>query len=384
MSEPNFLNNLMTMDVDAIGLNQSKQVKGFLKKIGVSVQEMKSISNAGAGMMKFVEAVMGYCDVAREIKPKREKVARLEKNFFQMKKELNQAKKDLAEVQRQLAELQSKFEEAMNEKQQLEDEAAIMERRLIAADKLIGGLGSERERWTEELAGLKERRVRLLGDCLIGAAFLSYEGAFNYDFRHSMVFDKFMTDIKTKSLPYSDPFKLEQLLTDEVEVSRWGSEGLPPDELSVQNGILTVRASRFPLCIDPQQQALNWIRKKEEKNNLKESSFNSPDFLKQLELAIKYGFPFLFKDVDEYIDPVIDNVLEKNVKGGAGREFIVLGDKEVDYDPSFKLYLTSKAGLTDFLSDLFASKSLNSLSVNSSSVTPIKACKSSILSSCFW
>lgn len=47
--------------------------------------------------------------------------------------------------------------------------------------------------------------------------------------------------------------------------------GLPPDELSIENGILTTRASRFPLCIDPQQQALNWIRKKEEKNNLKVS-----------------------------------------------------------------------------------------------------------------
>lgn len=50
---------------------------------------------------------------------------------------------------------------------------------------------------------------------------------------------------------------------------RWGSEGLPPDELSIQNGILTTRASRFPLCIDPQQQALNWIKRKEERNNLK-------------------------------------------------------------------------------------------------------------------
>ncbi len=44
-------------------------------------------------------------------------------------------------------------------------------------------------------------------------------------------------------------------------------------------------------------------------------TFNDPDFLKQLEMAIKYGFPVLFKDVDEYIDPVIDNVLEKNIKG---------------------------------------------------------------------
>ena len=53
------------------------------------------------------------------------------------------------------------------------------------------------------------------------------------------------------------------------DTHRWGSEGLPPDELSIQNGILTTRASRFPLCIDPQQQAINWIKKKEEANNLK-------------------------------------------------------------------------------------------------------------------
>ena len=44
-------------------------------------------------------------------------------------------------------------------------------------------------------------------------------------------------------------------------------------------------------------------------------TFNDADFLKQLELAIKYGYPMLFQDVDEYIDPVIDNVLEKNIKG---------------------------------------------------------------------
>ncbi len=59
-------------------------------------------------------------------------------------------------------------------------------------------------------------------------------------------------------------------------------------------------------------------------------------------MGIKYGFPVLVQDCDEYIDPVIDNVLEKNIKGAEGRQFIVLGDKEVDYDPNFRLYLNTK------------------------------------------
>lgn len=97
-------------------------------------------------------------------------------------------------------------------------------------------------------------------------------------------------------------------------IFRWNSEGLPPDELSVQNGILTTRSSRFPLCIDPQQQALAWIKKRETPNKLKILTFNDSDFIKQLEMCIMYGTPVLFQDVDDYIDPVIDNVLEKNIK----------------------------------------------------------------------
>ncbi|XP_076006843.1 dynein axonemal heavy chain 10 [Genypterus blacodes] len=342
MSEANFLRSLTEMDCDAITSDQIRTVRGFLKKLHTSFEEMQAISKAGSGMLKFVEAVMGYCDVAREIKPKRKKVALLERNFFQSKRELKQIQDELSDIQKEFQALKEKYEAAIMEKQLLQEEAELMERRLVAADKLISGLGSENERWTLDLEELKQRRVRLLGDCLVSAAFLSYEGAFSWDFRNEMVYQLWVKDVLERDIPLSQPFKLENLLTDEVEISRWGSEGLPPDELSVQNGILTTRASRFPLCIDPQQQALNWIKKKEEKNNLKISSFNDPDFLKQLEMAIKYGFPFLFQDVDEYIDPVIDNVLEKNVKGAEGRQVIMLGDKEVDYDPNFKLYLNTK------------------------------------------
>ena len=66
-----------------------------------------------------------------------------------------------------------------------------------------------------------------------------------------MIFETWKKDLIDKELPNKDDFKLETFLTTEVEVSRWASEGLPSDELSIQNGILTISASRWPLCIDP-------------------------------------------------------------------------------------------------------------------------------------
>ena len=113
----------------------------------------------------------------------------------------------------------------------------------------------------------------------------------------------------------------------------------------MHNGILTTRASRFALCVDPQMQAVNWIKRREGKKlDGKVKTFNDSDFLKQLELAVQYGLPFLFENLDEYIDPVIDPVLEKNivVNETTGAKTIVLGDKEVDWDDNFTMYLCTK------------------------------------------
>ena len=45
-----------------------------MDKMDVDYSRMRDISKAGGGLFKFVKAVLGYCFVAREIKPKREKV----------------------------------------------------------------------------------------------------------------------------------------------------------------------------------------------------------------------------------------------------------------------------------------------------------------------
>lgn len=72
----------------------------------------------------------------------------------------------------------------------------------------------------QDLEELKQRRIFLLGDCLISAAFLSYAGAFSFDFRKEMIYQMWVNDVQGRGIPLSQPFRLENLLTEEVEISR--------------------------------------------------------------------------------------------------------------------------------------------------------------------
>ena len=144
----------------------------------------------------------------------------MEKDYHDSTRELKKINDQVAKIESQLQDLAKKLELSLAEKTRLEQETAIMERRLIAADKLINGLSSENKRWTDELNELKIKRVKLLGDCLVCAAFLAYVGAFTWEFRRELVFETWQKDLIEKTVPLSQPFRLEDLLTSDVEISR--------------------------------------------------------------------------------------------------------------------------------------------------------------------
>lgn len=73
-------------------------------------------------------------------------VAKLEFKFHQTKRELEKINSDVLALETELKRLNDKYEAAMLDRQTLQEEAELMARRLIAAEKLISGLGSENER----------------------------------------------------------------------------------------------------------------------------------------------------------------------------------------------------------------------------------------------
>ncbi|GLE04239.1 hypothetical protein PINS_up013150 [Pythium insidiosum] len=342
LSNPNLITLLKEYEKDKISSKMIAKIKTFFKNPDLNVENMKSISRAGAGLLVWVVAIVKYHEVAKNVEPLRQKVKQMEKEQAIKEQELEDLKATLERLKNELDSLSKQFHEANTELQGLKSQADQMQKRLFAASKLLAGLGSERNRWTKDVESLNLQGERLTGDCLLTASFLSYAGAFSFDYRSDLIYKDFYEDIARRNLPVTSPFRLENSLTTDATIQKWVSEGLPADEHSVQNGILTTKASRFPLCIDPQQQAVNWIKKREEKNNLTIKTLSDSDFMKHLELAIQFGNPFLFESVDEELDPILDPVLEKATFMEGSQRFIKLGDKNVEWDPNFRLYFTSK------------------------------------------
>ena len=129
------------------------------------------------------------------------------------------------------------------------------------ATALIDGLAGERQRWTDDSKKFEETKLGWSATCALGCAFVSYCGPFNQDFRDYMVIAKFTAKTcEIATCPCTQGNRPHEFLVDIGTIGDWNMEGLPTDPLSIQNGILVTRSSRYPLLIDPQGQALNWIK----------------------------------------------------------------------------------------------------------------------------
>jgi dynein heavy chain len=260
----------------------------------------------------------------------------------------------LAQRQAALDALQEKYGAALAKRRSVERAADETRRRMTAADALINGLAGERARWENQLSELEETVRRLVGDVGIAAGFVAYGGPFGQAARDALVKTSLIRGMASARVPLTPEFAVRAFMTDESQVGEWALQELPGDELSVQNAILVSSTPRFPLLIDPQGQGRRWIENRERAAGLRVVTQTDRLFRQSLEECIDRGEPLLIVDVDEDLDPVLDPVLDKLLVKSGTTYKVMVGDKEIDWHPDFRLYITTKLANPAFSPELSA------------------------------
>jgi len=122
---------------------------------------------------------------------------------------------------------------------------------------------------------------------------------------------------------------------------QWQINGLPTDKFSTENAVFINKGLRWALNIDPQSQAMNWV-KNTEGDQLVIADFKDVDHLKKIEQGIIHGRKVLFLDVGEVINPVLDNVLAKNYIQIGRNQTVKIGEKEVEVHKNYRMYITTR------------------------------------------
>eukprot|EP00985_Skeletonema_marinoi_P019833 scaffold11509_cov105-Skeletonema_marinoi.AAC.1 len=366
MSNPNFLNQLVEFGNTGKDVMNDETIE-FLS-VYVDVEQFnpavaKNASTAAEGLCTYVRAMKYYHEASKIVKPKLEALALAEGQMEAANKALAVAEGRLAACNEKLNELQRQFDEQMGKKRTIEEGAMALQKKMNQASALINGLAGERARWTEDAANFSDQKRRLVGDCAIGCAFMSYCGPFNQKFRDYMINEKFTADCLARNVPATQNLDVISFLADVGTIGDWNMDGLPTDPLSIQNGILVTSSTRFPLLVDPQGQALNWIRNKETSNlpswNGQHVVELSDSKLKdKLEFCMGDGKSLIIVGVEDEIDPMLDPVLEKQFIKKGSRMYVNVSDKMMDYDPNFKLYFITRLPNPSFSPELQAKTTL--------------------------
>jgi len=150
----------------------------------------------------------------------------------------------------------------------------------------------------------KESKKSLTGDVLISSGIIAYLGVFTKEYWEDCI-KSWVEKLHHHQVVITPNFKLENVLGDQVKIAKWRVQRLPADDISTENAIILENSDKWPLFIDPQMQANIWIKKMEEASNLKvvKPTTDGKEMGRILENAVQYGWPLLFEDADEIIDP---------------------------------------------------------------------------------
>ena len=179
--------------------------------------------------------------------------------------------------------------------------------------------------------------------------------------------DDWLGQLQMSGIDFKQLNPMTEYLSSADERLGWQENSLPVDDLCTENAIILKRFNRYPLIIDPTGRVTEFLQKECKDRRLTVTSFLDDSFTKQLESSLRFGNPILIQDA-EYLDPILNHVLNKEYQKTGGRVLIQLGKQEIDFSPAFKIYLSTRDPSATFAPDVCSRTTFVNFTVTQSSL----------------
>jgi len=348
-----------------------KEVRPFLQLEHFTPEIIETKNKAAAGLCSWCINIVNYYDIVLQVEPKRIALRAANDQLEAANTQLNAVRARVAELQAKLDTLTTEYNAAESQRLEAQNTAEKGKMKLELANRLTAALGSEKVRWGEGIERLTMERDLLVGDCLIASAFISYIGPFTKQYRESLM-EKTLVPLVASPpsvggvplslIPHTEGMEALGLMCTEAEVAEYQTQGLPADSVSSENAAIVLNSVRYPLMIDPQLQAVTWIKKREGAK-LQVGRMGQKDLIKRVLKAVEDGVPFLIENMGEYIDPILMPIIARITVKRGSKKFIQVGDVEVEVSKEFRLYLHTKLSNPHYPPEVQAETTLVNFSV---------------------
>ncbi|NXG46652.1 DYHC2 protein, partial [Psilopogon haemacephalus] len=328
--------DIATFDARNIPKEIRESVEELLSKNRTSFdpKNAKRASAAAAPLAAWVNANVQYSHVLERIQPLEKEKAGLEANLKKTEDRKHKLEDLLNSVGQKVSELKDKFQSRTTEAAKLEEELSKAQKTLKAAEVLINQLDREHKRWNTQVSEITDELATLPKRAQLAAAFVTYLSAAPEDQRKTRL------DEWTRSAGLEN-FDLRRFLCTESEELVWKSEGLPSDDLSIENALVILQSKVCPFLIDPSFRATEWLKTHLKESRLEVINQQDTNFLTALELAVRFGKTLVIQEMDG-VEPVLYPLLRKDLVAQGPRYTIQIGEKMVDYNEEFRLFLSTR------------------------------------------
>ncbi|KAF7250799.1 Cytoplasmic dynein 2 heavy chain 1 [Varanus komodoensis] len=328
--------DIATFDARNIPKEIRENVEELLAKNKASFdpKNAKRASIAAAPLAAWVKANVQYSYVLERIQPLETEQAGLEANLRKTEERKQKLEDLVNSVGQKVAELKDRFQARTSEAAKLEAEVAKAQETVKAAEILIKQLDREHKRWNTQVSEIADELSTLPRRAQLSAAFITYLSAAPEDQRKASL------DSWTKSAGL-EKFDLRRFLCTESEQLIWKSEGLPSDDLSIENALVILQSKVCPFLIDPSSRATEWLKTHLKESRLEIINQQDANFINALELAVRFGKTLIIQEMDG-VEPVLYPLLRKDLVAQGPRYVVQIGDKIIDYNEEFCLFLSTR------------------------------------------